>query len=60
MTIKRDVIDHDAEVSYSSMDWIFLLVGLIFQFGLLYFVPEWSWVGLPFWFTYLFKALKQI
>lgn len=60
MALKRDVIDHDAEVSYSMTDWVIFLVSLGFQFGLLMFAPEWSWVGLPFWMTYLVKALRQI
>lgn len=60
MALKRDVIDHDAEVSYSAMDWIIFLVSFAFQIGLLIFIPEWSWVGLPFWMTYLVKSLKQL
>lgn len=58
--MQRDVVDHDSEVKYSSMDWVILLVSLIFQAALLIFVPEWAWVGLPFWTTYLVKSLKQL
>jgi len=58
--MKRDVIDHDSEVTYSKMDWVYLLLGLLFQAALLIFIPEWSWVGLPFWMTFLVKSLKQL
>ncbi len=51
---------HDAEVSYSPMDWIYFLVSIVFQILLLMFVPNFAWVALPFWFTFLFKALRQI
>lgn len=52
--------DHDQEVTYSPMDWIILLGAIAFQVVLLIFVPEFSWVGLPFWTTYLVKSLRQI
>ncbi len=58
--LKRDVVDHDKEVNYSKADWLYLLISLAFQAALIIFVPEWAWVGLPFWTTFLVKALKQL
>ena len=53
-------VNHDDEVTYSSKDWIYLLLSLVFQGALLMFASEWAWVGLPFWTTFLVKALKQL
>jgi hypothetical protein len=56
----RDAVDHDKEVTYSPMDWVILAVSIAFQAFLLIVIPEFAWVGLPFWTTYLVKCLRQL
>ena len=46
--------------SSTMMDWILFLVTLVIFIALLAFKAEWSWLALPFWTTYLVKALKVI
>lgn len=41
-------------------DWIFFLISLVGTLAILFFLPEWVWVGFPFVFTFLAGALGKL
>ncbi len=41
----------------SSLDWIIFAVSFVITAGLLFTIPEWFWVPLPFVLTYFVKAM---
>ncbi len=41
-------------------DWLFFIVSLIGTLALLFFKPEWVWVGFPFLFTSLAGAMGRL
>ena len=54
-------VNHDDEVTFNTgRDWLYFLLSVAFQAALILFIPEFAWVGLPFWTTFLVKALRQM
>lgn len=48
------------ETTSTGIYWMATLVSLIFTVGLMLTIPEWFWVGLPFLFTALVKAMNKM
>ena len=44
----------------SRLMWVYTLISLVIMLFLLAVKPEWFWVALPFFGTYLVKALGVI
>jgi len=47
-------------VENRGRDWLFFIVSLISTLALLFFIPEWVWVGFPFLFTSLAGARGRL
>jgi len=43
-----------------GLAWILAIVFSVITIGMLFFIPEWSWVPLPFMLTYIVDATDVI
>jgi len=43
-----------------GLAWILAIVFSVITIGMLFFIPEWSWVPLPFMLTYIVEATDVI
>ncbi len=49
-----------AEKSSKGLNWIITIISLVIVVALVIVKPEWFWVALPFFLTYLVMALDSI
>lgn len=52
--------NNEEYVGNRGRDWIFFIVSLVGTLALLFFIPEWVWVGFPFLFTSLAGAMGRL
>ncbi len=50
-------MDNTSAKKSVAFDWLMTLVSLVAVIALLAFADEWFWLALPFFLTYLVKAL---
>ena len=43
-----------------GLAWILAIVFTVITVGMVFFIPEWSWVPLPFMLTYIVEATNII
>jgi hypothetical protein len=48
----------NAEKSSTGLDWILFIVTTAIMLVMLFTMPQWFWLMLPFSLTYLVKALR--
>ena len=52
---------HEDEIAAATpLDWILFAVSVVACIFMLIFVNEWSWVTLPFLFTYMVKSFNWL
>ncbi len=52
--------DMSSNTKSLAFDWLMTLVSLVAMIAFLLLLPEWFWVTLPFFLTYLVKALDSM
>ncbi len=52
--------NYDMATKNKSLYWLLFLVSFVAFWAMIFWAPQWFWLALPFWTTFLVKAADLI
>ncbi len=52
--------NYDMATKNKSLYWLLFLVSFVAFWAMIFWAPQWFWLALPFWTTFLVKAADMI